>query len=63
MPTLRDKASHGAPAARQSAMRLASSRSGMAAVSKDDFLDNVTLYWLTDTAISSARLYWDNAHH
>jgi len=29
----------------------------------DDVLDNVTLYWLTDTAISSARLYWDNAHH
>jgi pimeloyl-ACP methyl ester carboxylesterase len=28
----------------------------------DDVLDNVTLYWLTDTAISSARLYWDNAH-
>jgi len=32
-------------------------------LSKDDVLDNVTLYWLTDTAISSARLYWDNAHH
>jgi pimeloyl-ACP methyl ester carboxylesterase len=29
----------------------------------DDVLDNVTLYWLTNTAISSARLYWDNAHH
>jgi pimeloyl-ACP methyl ester carboxylesterase len=28
----------------------------------DDILDNVTLYWLTNTAISSARLYWDNAH-
>ena len=27
----------------------------------DDVLDNVTLYWLTNTAISSARLYWDNA--
>lgn len=25
-------------------------------------LDNVTLYWLANTAISSARLYWDNAH-
>ncbi|MGA2125092.1 MAG: epoxide hydrolase [Xanthobacteraceae bacterium] len=25
----------------------------------DDVLDNVTLYWLTDTAISSARLYWE----
>jgi len=28
----------------------------------NDVLDNVTLYWLTNTAISSARLYWDNAH-
>jgi pimeloyl-ACP methyl ester carboxylesterase len=28
-------------------------------LSKDDILDNVTLYWLTNTAISSARLYWD----
>jgi pimeloyl-ACP methyl ester carboxylesterase len=24
-----------------------------------DILDNITLYWLTNTAISSARLYWD----
>ncbi len=30
-------------------------------LSKDDILDNVTLYWLTNTAVSSARLYWDNA--
>lgn len=26
----------------------------------DDVLDNITLYWLTNTAISSARLYWEN---
>src|SRR5690242_3115004 len=32
-------------------------------LTKDDILDNVTLYWLTNTALSSARLYWDNAHH
>lgn len=30
-------------------------------LSPDDVLDNVTLYWLTNTAISSARLYWDTA--
>jgi len=29
-------------------------------LSRDDILDNVTLYWLTNTAISSARLYWQN---
>jgi pimeloyl-ACP methyl ester carboxylesterase len=28
-------------------------------ITPDDFPDNVTLYWLTNTAISSARLYWD----
>jgi len=31
-------------------------------LSRDDILDNITMYWLTNTAISSARLYWDNAH-
>jgi pimeloyl-ACP methyl ester carboxylesterase len=25
----------------------------------DDVLDNVTLFWLTNTAVSSARLYWE----
>jgi pimeloyl-ACP methyl ester carboxylesterase len=25
----------------------------------DDILDNVSLYWLTNTAVSSGRLYWD----
>lgn len=29
-------------------------------LSRDDVLDNVTLYWMTNTAISSARLYWEN---
>jgi len=27
---------------------------------KDDVLDNITLYWLTNTAASSERLYWEN---
>ena len=29
-------------------------------LSRDDVLDNVTLYWLTKTAVSSSRLYWEN---
>jgi pimeloyl-ACP methyl ester carboxylesterase len=29
-------------------------------LTRDDILDNITLYWLTGTAISSARLYWEN---
>jgi len=28
-------------------------------LTRDDILDNVTLYWLTNTAVSSARLYWE----
>ncbi len=30
-------------------------------LTKDDFLDNVTLYWLTNSATSSARLYWETS--
>jgi len=29
-------------------------------LSKTDILDNITLYWLTKTAVSSARLYWES---
>jgi pimeloyl-ACP methyl ester carboxylesterase len=29
-------------------------------LTRDDVLDNITLFWLTNTAISSARLYWEN---
>jgi pimeloyl-ACP methyl ester carboxylesterase len=32
-------------------------------LTRDDVLDNVTLYWLTNTAISSAQLYWDTSHN
>jgi pimeloyl-ACP methyl ester carboxylesterase len=29
-------------------------------LTRDDILDNITLYWLTGTAVSSARLYWES---
>jgi pimeloyl-ACP methyl ester carboxylesterase len=29
-------------------------------LSRDDVLDNITHYWLTNTGISSGRLYWEN---
>jgi pimeloyl-ACP methyl ester carboxylesterase len=29
-------------------------------LTKDDILDNATLYWMTRTAVSSARLYWES---
>jgi len=29
-------------------------------LTRDDVLDNITLCWLTNTAVSSARIYWEN---
>jgi len=29
-------------------------------LTRDDVLDNITLYWLTNTTVSSARIYWEN---
>jgi hypothetical protein len=28
---------------------------------KDEVLDDITLYWLTNSGASAARLYWENA--
>ncbi|MEN2736470.1 epoxide hydrolase family protein [Microbacterium sp. X-17] len=33
---------------------------GTEGLTRDDILDNVSLYWLTNTAVSSARLYWES---
>jgi pimeloyl-ACP methyl ester carboxylesterase len=33
-----------------------------AGLTRDDVLDNITLTWLTNTAISGARLYWENKY-
>ena len=30
-------------------------------LNRDDVLDNITLYWLTNTATSAARLYWETS--
>ena len=29
-------------------------------LTRDDVLDNISLYWLTNTGVSSARLYWES---
>jgi pimeloyl-ACP methyl ester carboxylesterase len=29
-------------------------------LTRDEVLDNITFYWLTNTGVSSARLYWEN---
>src|SRR5256885_10513934 len=31
-----------------------------AGLTRDDVLDNITIAWLTNTAISGPRLYWEN---
>ena len=32
-------------------------------LTKDDIIDNITLYWLTRTGVSAARLYWEAAYN
>jgi pimeloyl-ACP methyl ester carboxylesterase len=29
-------------------------------LTRDDILDNITFYWLTNSGVSSSRLYWEN---
>jgi pimeloyl-ACP methyl ester carboxylesterase len=29
-------------------------------LTRDDILDDITLYWLTNTGVSSGRIYWEN---
>jgi len=31
-------------------------------LTRDDVLDNITLFWLTNTGVSAARLYWERKH-
>jgi pimeloyl-ACP methyl ester carboxylesterase len=30
-------------------------------LTRDDVLDNISLFWFTNTAVSAARLYWENS--
>lgn len=32
-------------------------------LSRDEMLDDISLYWFTNTAASSARIYWENARN
>ncbi|MGM0836339.1 MAG: epoxide hydrolase family protein [Bacillota bacterium] len=50
---------HGQPAlAIASALNRTTSTNGE--LTRDEVLDNITLYWLTNTGVSSSRLYWEN---
>jgi pimeloyl-ACP methyl ester carboxylesterase len=41
-----------------SALRRPTSATGE--LTRDEILDNITLFWLTNTGISASRLYWEN---
>jgi pimeloyl-ACP methyl ester carboxylesterase len=46
---------------RRSLEMIARSFDGVAeGLTRDDVLDNATLFWLTNSAVSAARLYWEN---
>jgi pimeloyl-ACP methyl ester carboxylesterase len=32
-------------------------------LTRDEMLDDITLYWLTNAGVSSARLYWENENN
>ena len=49
---------HGQPAAAVvSALTRTTSATGE--LTRDEVLDNITLYWLTNTGVSASRLYWE----
>jgi pimeloyl-ACP methyl ester carboxylesterase len=54
--------SAGQPGAAITAALLGPTGTGDAAgeLTRDDILDNVTLYWLTNTGPSAARIFWEN---
>jgi pimeloyl-ACP methyl ester carboxylesterase len=54
--------SYGQPAAPVTSAVLGHAVNGhpAGALTRDDVLDNIMLYWLTNTGVSAARLYWEN---
>ena len=48
----------GQPAAAV-ATALARTASATGELTRDEILDNITLYWLTNTGVSTSRLYWE----
>jgi hypothetical protein len=53
---------YGQPAAAITSAVLGRAINGHAAgdLTREDVLDNITLYWVTNTGISASRLYWEN---
>jgi pimeloyl-ACP methyl ester carboxylesterase len=53
---------YGQPAAAITSAVLGRAINGHSAgdLTREDVLDNITLYWVTNTGISASRLYWEN---
>jgi len=51
---------HGDGTGQPGLVELALQGQRQSALTRDDLLDNITLYWLTNTGVSSGRLYWEN---
>jgi hypothetical protein len=53
---------YGQPAAAVMSAVLGRTINGQAAdgLTRDEVLDDITLYWLTNTGVSAARFYWEN---
>jgi pimeloyl-ACP methyl ester carboxylesterase len=53
---------YGQPAAAITSAALGRTINGHSAgdLTREDVLDNITLYWVTNTGISAGRLYWEN---
>jgi pimeloyl-ACP methyl ester carboxylesterase len=49
----------GGQPARAVVAALNRTRSDTGELTRDDILDNITLYWLTNTGVSASRLYWE----
>ena len=47
------------PARRAVASALDRTTSATGELTRDEILDNITLYWLTNTGVSASRLYWE----
>jgi pimeloyl-ACP methyl ester carboxylesterase len=49
---------HGQPAAAV-ASALTRTASATGELTRDEILDNITLFWLTNTGVSASRIYWE----
>ena len=56
---LLDHGDHGGQPAAAVVAALQRTSSATGELTRDEILDNITLYWLTNTGVSASRLYWE----